>query len=554
MSFKVNGDAMEIFDFYAQRLERAHDYGMLLEPTGRILYANRGWRMAHGLRAGDDPGTIYDGMQQDEAEWVRLAMADMRNGPPMQEKNITVRTRDGNGVRQVQWRGVEIFIPDHDKSFILALGRSVEPVDGAGPQMGFTIRPDGSILSVSRRLCKLCGYSTAEVLAMSTHEFYYDAVEHGRILHALTEDKIIERGEVTLRHRDGSPVNLLFCARGLRDCRGTVQAFGGYFRLPPPMAGHGLQERFAPIVDALPDAAWVVGRDHRIVAVNDSYLRTFSLQKESVLGHSENEMFPDATAEALVQAANRVFEKRSEILSPMVQHFTENNQWVRIIRRPVFDVSERRLVGLLGICQDITAPANRESAFMNSIAEDESDAVLVINNQGQLIRRNDTLFSPSILGEIKAVEGHIPELTGMLDVLHPEDVTKAQRCMRNVLVGKGEQRFECRVRNAYGRYVLAGIHAYYNEEFFNEPRMYVVARDLSRTEKLRRAEYVLERLKKATGSRTNRELAAFLNVSPASVSNAKRQRRVPPDWLVSVGRDTGASIDWLFTGLGSEWR
>jgi hypothetical protein len=64
---------------------------------------------------------------------------------------------------------------------------------------------------------------------------------------------------------------------------------------------------------------------------------------------------------------------------------------------------------------------------------------------------------------------------------------------------------------------------------------------------------VLERLKTATQSATYKELAAFLNVSSASISNAKKNRRVPPDWLVTVGTRTGTSLDWLLTGTSLDW-
>jgi hypothetical protein len=60
---------------------------------------------------------------------------------------------------------------------------------------------------------------------------------------------------------------------------------------------------------------------------------------------------------------------------------------------------------------------------------------------------------------------------------------------------------------------------------------------------------VLERLKEAAGARTDRELAAFLNVSAASISNARKNGRIPPDWLIDAGLRTGRSIDWLVRGV-----
>ncbi|WP_461210257.1 PAS domain-containing protein [Desulfocurvus sp. DL9XJH121] len=545
---------MDNFTFYAQRLERTNEYGLLIEPSGRILYANAVWRRRHGLKPGAEAGSIYDGMQADAARWVRSAMAEAQQGPPMRDKAITVRTADGRGVRQVLWRGMEVVATDGAGSLIVAMGRPLDPVGGPGEAMGFTIRPDGAPEDISEKVCALCGYSREEVLGMTVADFYYDGEERRRILRDLGENGCIERGVVTLSSRDGTPVPLAFTARALADGNGGVWAYGGYFKARQEPLASDLARRFGPIVDALPDIAWVSGRDHRLAAVNESYARAFRLRRADVLGATENDLFPPATARALIRSAIRVFEDGRESETPMAPHFSGAPGWLRIIRRPIFDESGREVVGLLGVCRDITRQAERETVFMRSIAEDEQDAVLVIDAQGRLIRRNEASFTPSVLGNSGTRDGDAFELTGILDVLHPEDIPRAQRVMRMVLAGRGPQRMECRVRNERGRYSVVGFTAHFNDEFFNEPRMYVVARDMGRAQQLRRAELVLERLKRATGSRTFRELAAFLNVSPASVSNAKSQQRVPADWLVAVGRDTGWSMDWLFTGLGVERR
>lgn len=549
---------MDAFEFYARRLERTHDYGLIFEPSGAILYANEAWRARRGPGAGGEGGSIYDGMQEDEARWMRRAIEEAKDGPPMRDKAIIVRTEDGRGVRQVRWRGVEILVPGRGEgSLIMAVGRALDPVGGAGRPMGFTIRPDGAPLDVSGRICSLLGYTRAEVLGMSVHGFYFDEEEHRRILADLEQAGSIECGEVTLRHRDGSPVTMRFMARALSDADGAVRAYAGYFKSKEPPGRAELAARFGAIVHALPDIAWVAGRDHRLVAVNDSYLRAFGLRREDAEGATENDLFPEPAASALIRSAIRVFEEGREIATPMVPHFGGAGGWLRVVRRPVYDEAGREVVGLLGICRDVTRQAERETRYMHSIAEGPEDAVLVIDAGGRLIRRNETRFVPRILGGGGGAEdagAATDELTGILDVLHPDDVPRAQRAMRMTLAGRGTQRMECRVKNAQGRYSTLAVTTRFNDEFFNEPRMYVVARPLGRAMHLRRAEHVLERLKRATGARTFRELAAFLNVSPASVSNAKRQQRVPADWLVAVGRDTGWSMDWLYTGLGPERR
>ncbi|MBU1002837.1 MAG: PAS domain-containing protein [Proteobacteria bacterium] len=545
---------MDMFELYAERLERTSEYGLLFEPSGRILYANRTWRRRRGVRPGRDLGSVYDGMQEGEAEVLRRSIAEARGGPPMSDFVVTVSTDDGRGMRQMLWRGVELHLPEHGGMLIMALGRHLDPVGGDGEGMGFTIRPDGTVLDVSAEICRLCGYSRSEVLAMNTGQLYYDGEEHRRILHGLTESDGIKRGEVTLRCKDGAPQAFLFTAHALRQRDGSVWAYSGYFRSRKTPKAPEMLKTFGAIVEALPDIAWVTGRDHRLAAVNASYLRAFRLRREDAVGGQENELFPPTIAQGLIQAAIRVFEERREIVTPMMAHFGGGAQWYRVVRRPIFDQSGLEVVGLLGICRDITRQAGRETAFMESIVEEQGDAVLVIDAQGRLIRRSSTLFTPTVLGVDDGVPGNLPELTGILDILHPEDLPRAQRSMRRVLAGKGPESMECRVKNARGSYVRVGVKSYFNEEFFSEPRMYVVARDMARAMQLRRAERVLERLKKAAGAASNRELAEFLNVSPASISNAKRAQRIPADWLLAVGRDTGWSMDWLFSGLGAERR
>ncbi|BBD07017.1 PAS domain-containing protein [Desulfovibrio ferrophilus] len=545
---------MDMFDLYADRLERTGEYGLLFEPSGRILYANRVWRRRRGVHRGRDLGSVYDGLQESEARVLRRSIAEARGGPPMSDLVVTVSTADGRGMRQMLWRGVELHLPERGGVIIMALGRPLDPVGGDGEGMGFTIRPDGTVLDVSAEICRLCGYGRAEVLAMNTGQLYFDDGEHRRILRGLFEYGFIKRGEVTLRCKDGEPRAFLFTAHALRQRDGSVWAYSGYFRSPKTPDASEMLKTFGAIVEALPDIAWVAGRDHTLAAVNASYLRAFRLRREDAVGGRENKLFQESIAQGLIQAAIRVFEERREIVTSMMPHFAGGALWYRVVRRPIFDQTGRDVVGLLGICTDITRQAGRETAFMESIVEEEGDAVLVIDSQGRLIRRSSTLFSPTVLGAGEGESETPPELTGILDILHPEDLPRAQRSMRRVLAGKGPDSMECRVKNAKGRYMRVAVKSYFNDEFFNEPRMYVVARDIGRAMQLRRAELVLERLKKATGAVSNRELAEFLNVSPASISNAKRAQRIPADWLLAVGRDTGWSMDWLFSGLGAEHR
>lgn len=59
---------------------------------------------------------------------------------------------------------------------------------------------------------------------------------------------------------------------------------------------------------------------------------------------------------------------------------------------------------------------------------------------------------------------------------------------------------------------------------------------------------VIDRIKKATRTRTQVELAEVLGIRQSSISDAKRRQSVPADWLIKLYRKLGINPDWLLAG------
>jgi hypothetical protein len=59
-----------------------------------------------------------------------------------------------------------------------------------------------------------------------------------------------------------------------------------------------------------------------------------------------------------------------------------------------------------------------------------------------------------------------------------------------------------------------------------------------------------ERIKKATGMRRQSQLAAFLDISASSVTEAKNRDSFPLDWVQKIAREYDLSMDWILTGKG----
>lgn len=59
----------------------------------------------------------------------------------------------------------------------------------------------------------------------------------------------------------------------------------------------------------------------------------------------------------------------------------------------------------------------------------------------------------------------------------------------------------------------------------------------------------LERIKKATGARTQVQLAEVLDVRQSSISDAKRRCSIPAEWFLKLYRSHGLAPDWLSEGI-----
>lgn len=533
----------ELVDFYRPRLDASPDLGLLLDGHGNVLHANG------PLRSLFDEGYTSaqpEGVARQLLDNMRTSERD--TAAPVHETRLRMALPDGAGIRQVDWK--TLTIPATEGRLLLAWGR-LRTTEG-GREMGFTILPNGNISAVSPMLSAICGYAPDELIGRPARQFYYTDTARRRVVSQLLEKKEVENGEVTLRRKDGSPLILWYSAESIRDASGSMVAYSGYFQQRPFVFSSKLANDFARIVDALPGVAWVCGRDLRIVAVNDSYLEAYNRSRNDVIGRTEHDFLPAEQARYLVEAALRVFEEKQELLHPAVPHLLDPAVWFRTVRRPIFDDARQEVIGLLGIAQDISGKVRQENVFMEQLRATESDVVVVTDDQGRILRRSLQTLSPSIFGKREPFEAYTLDMRPVLDLLDVDDLPKVRQALHAALREHREQHIECRIRNLTGSYTTVLARLVFNDTIYGEPRMYVVARDIGGEMELRQASMVIERLKEAARAKTDRELARFLNVSAASISNARKNDRVPPDWIIDTGLRTGRSIDWLVRGILSD--
>jgi PAS domain S-box-containing protein len=548
---------MNGFTFYTEVLSRSSDCGLIFDRQGTVLYINAVLSGLYGVQPEQGVGkSIYAFLDPGEASRVRDIVDRLFSDTLPGDCRLEFRGPEGTPPAQtvVHWRLQKVHAREGGKEFALGLGRLDQALGEHleyKEEMNYLIGMDGEILDIHPGICAMCGYTRGEVMSLNTADFYFNPGDKERILHTLKSRGEIRNDQVTLRCKDGAPRTFRFNAYIVG--RDDQPAIAGFFVQRDVTYTRKLIHDFSKIIDALPDIAWVAGQDHSIVCANEGYCNFLGVQKqEELIGRTVYDFMPDFRARSVIQTATTVFEQRREIIIPMLSHFQQSGVWYRAIHTPIFDDTHKEVIGLLGIYQDISPQVAKENTFLDKIGSPE-EAVFVLDTQCRIIRRRGRVLRPGAAPLESDRYRHL-DLKIVFEIIHPQDLERAQGFIRRIVQTKTPHQGEFRVRRTSREYGLMEVRGVYSDAYFPEGRIYVVVRDISHLGDLRSPDKVLERLKQATGTATNKALAAFLHVSPTSISNALKNQKIPADWMIAVGLETGFSVDWLVTGRGERQR
>ena len=64
---------------------------------------------------------------------------------------------------------------------------------------------------------------------------------------------------------------------------------------------------------------------------------------------------------------------------------------------------------------------------------------------------------------------------------------------------------------------------------------------------------IMSRIHSITNTRTQVELANFLGIRQSSISDAKKRRSIPPEWLLRLYWKKRANPEWVVIGSGGKY-
>ena len=315
------------------------------------------------------------------------------------------------------------------------------------------------VIECNAAFARMLGYSVAEVLHLTVHEFVADHRESiDARASAYRKGELLPIAERNLRRKDGSileaEIHLTAISYGGKDVFCTiVRDIGERKRAEKEIQRVNseleakVKERTAEVeqqrlflrqvIDLNPSFIFAKDRAGRFTLVNQALAEAYGTSVENILGKSDADFnCHDQTADSSDRDDFEVIERREEKFIPEEQITDASGavRWLQTIKRPIVS-ADGQVNQMLGVATDITARKKAEDALHDSeqmlrqaqkmeslgtlaggIAHDFNNLMTAVTGYSELVLRRMPSDNPlrGKIGEIKSAGERAASLTGQL--------------------------------------------------------------------------------------------------------------------------------------------
>jgi PAS domain S-box-containing protein len=251
--------------------------------------------------------------------------------------------------------------------------------------------PAGRYLTVNPAMAGIYGYASPTAMVQEVtdigRQIYADPEDLRKLQALLHAQGGLGVFECQMRRRDGSLIWIRQSARAVRDASGQVICYEGSVEdiTERREAEEVLRRQHAlvtAVVEGTSDAVFAKNLEGRYLIINAAGARALGRPAAEILGHTDAELVPEATARRFREADAAV------IASGQAQTQEETGMMAGVRRAwhaaksPLRD-AEGRIVGIIGVSRDITEQkqAEAERARLWSVLEASLNEVYVFDAQ-----------------------------------------------------------------------------------------------------------------------------------------------------------------------------
>ncbi|OPX97706.1 MAG: Phytochrome-like protein cph1 [Syntrophorhabdus sp. PtaB.Bin006] len=157
----------------------------------------------------------------------------------------------------------------------------------------FRNTPEGQMIAANPALAKMLGYDSPEeltdVMTDVQNQIYTDPAYHPRIIQILEKDGVALGFNCEFQRKDGSTIWVTLNVRAVRDRQGRPLYYDGTVeniteRKQAEEALRASEEKFRRFFETMPEYAYIVSPNGRMVDINPAALQALGYERDEVIG------------------------------------------------------------------------------------------------------------------------------------------------------------------------------------------------------------------------------------------------------------------------------
>lgn len=261
-----------------------------------------------------------------------------------------------------------------------------------------TISAEGKITDVNEATIRVTGLPRTELIGTDFSNYFTepDQAREGY-------QQVFEKGSVidyplTIRHKDGKLIDVLYNASVYRDAQGHVL---GVFAAARDVTEQKQASQYArSLIEASLDPLVTISLEGKITDVNEATIKVTGLAREELIGTDFSNYFTEP--EKARDGYQQVFEKGSVIDYPLTIRHKDGKLIDVLYNASVYKDADGNVLGVFAAARDVTAQ-KQASEYARSLLEASLDPLVTISAQGKITDVNEATIRVTGLPRLELI-------------------------------------------------------------------------------------------------------------------------------------------------------
>src|SRR6185369_7950265 len=344
---------------YARSLiEASLDPLVTISPEGKITDVNEATMKVTGRLRDELIGTIFSDYFT-EPDKAREGYQQVFAKGFVTDYPLTIRHRDGNLTdvlynasvyKDVQGNVLGVFAAARDVTAQKQAAQYARSLIEASLDPLVTISPEGKITDVNEATMKVTGRGREELIGTDFSDYFTEPDEAREGYQQVFEKGFVTDYPLTIRHKEGQLVDVLYNASVYKDVQGNVL---GVFAAARDVTAQKQAAQYArSLIEASLDPLVTISPEGKITDVNEATMKVTGMPREELIGTDFSDYFtePDKAREGYQQ----VFEKGFVTDYPLTIRHKEGQLVDVLYNASVYRDLYGNVLGVFAAARDVT--------------------------------------------------------------------------------------------------------------------------------------------------------------------------------------------------------